>query len=89
MEEQPESITLTGENGDSHTLYVLEGTVLNEKNYLLLAESPAGDSDAYIFREEPEDSGSEETVYVPVTDETELAAVGKIFEELLDDTDFD
>ena len=45
-----------------------------------------GDAEALILKDISEDS-NEEAAYVPVDDESELAAVMKIFEEMLDDID--
>ena len=84
-----EKINLRDDEGNDIELFVLEETNIAVKHYLLLAEDAEGDSDAYIFREEASDEEDDEATYVPVEDDTEFDAVLKIFEELMDDTDFD
>ena len=68
-----EKINLRDDEGNDIELFVLEETNIAGKHYLLLAE----------------DEEDDEATYVPVEDDTEFDAVLKIFEELMDDTDFD
>ncbi len=87
-----DAIQFVDEDGNIIELYVLEETTIAGKHYLLLVEDDAEETNAYIFREEPTDDPENEeqdAMYVPVEDETEYEAVQKIFEELLDDTDFE
>ena len=56
------------------------------KNYILVSTAQEGDAEALILKDISEDS-NDEAAYVPVEDEGELAAVMKIFEEMLDDID--
>jgi hypothetical protein len=65
--------------------YVLEETQVNGVRYLLVAEDDEDDCDAYIMREVSVENN--DTVYEMVEDETELSSVGKIFAELMEDTD--
>ena len=67
--------------------YVLEQTMLNGVNYLLITEEEDGDSDAYILKEIGIDG--EEITYEMVEEEDELDALIPIFEELLEDVNFE
>ena len=55
--------------------------------YLLATEEEDGDCDAYLLKEVAAEG--EEVCYEMVEDDTELAAVGKIFAELVEDTDIE
>lgn len=65
---------------------VLEQTVLNGKTYILVTEEEEGDAEAFVLRD---DAGEEEdeALYSFVEDEDELAAVGTVFQKLLEDED--
>ncbi len=67
-------------------LFVLEETTVSEKKYLLVAEDEEGDTDAYIFRYISEDD--DEVIYEPVYEDPEYSAILKVFEELLEDSEF-
>lgn len=71
-----------GNGGDE--FFVLEETRINGNAYILVTDSEGEDAECLILREtektEPGDS-----VYEIVEDETELLAVSKVFEELLED----
>ena len=79
-------IILTDEEGNEEEFYIVEQTRVYGKNYILVSTEQEGDADALILKDISEDS-NEEAAYVPVEDENELAAVMKIFEEMLDDID--
>ena len=68
-------------------VYVLEETTINQQKYLLVAEEETGDCEAFILKRTGEEQ--EDYTYVPVEDEVEFSAVLKVFEELLEDTDFE
>ena len=72
----------TKENID---FYVVEETQINGKKYLLVTEEEDGDSDAYILEELANDK--DDIVYGMVEDDAQLAALGKVFAELIDDAD--
>lgn len=73
---------------DEQTLefFVLEETKLNGKNYLLVtdAEDDAEEAECYIMKD-MSDEGDEDALYEFVEDESELEAIWKVFEALLDD----
>lgn len=83
-----ESITLMAPDTEEEiTVFVLEETTLNEQKYLLVAEDSEGDSDAFILKEIATDDA--DATYEFVEDDVEFEAVVKIFEELVEDTDFE
>ncbi|HOO27153.1 MAG TPA: DUF1292 domain-containing protein [Lachnospiraceae bacterium] len=67
--------------------YVLDQTRINGRDYLLVAESTEDEAEALILRDTaPEDA--QESVYEIVSDDTELSAVAKVFEEMIGDIEF-
>jgi hypothetical protein len=68
-------------------LYVLEQTTVNQQKYLLVTEDSDGDTEAFILKEIQSDDT--EITYEFVEDDVEFEAVEKIFEELVEDTDFE
>ena len=67
--------------------YVLEETQINGNKFLFVTEEEDGDSDAYILKEIADEK--EDAVYEMVEDEKELAALGKVFAELIEDADIE
>lgn len=86
MEE--DKIVFTTEDGEEVGFFVLEETQLGGTTYLLVADSEEEEANALILKELPGD-GQEEAMYDAVTDERELNALSKIFEELLEDVDIE
>ena len=66
--------------------YVYEQTKLNGTAYLLVTETLDDDGECLILKDISLDT-DEESVYEVVEDDTELLAVSKVFEELLEDVD--
>ena len=79
-------IILIDDEGNEEVFYIEEQTRVYGKNYILVSTAQEGDAEALILKDISEDS-NEEAAYVPVDDESELAAVMKIFEEMLEDID--
>ena len=79
-------IILIDDEGNEEEFYIEEQTRVYGKNYILVSTAQEGDAEALILKDISEGS-NEEAAYVPVDDESELAAVMKIFEEMLDDID--
>ncbi len=78
-------ITLTSPlDGAKVELFVLEQTRISGTNYLLAADAPDGDGEAYILKDTSRD-GEEEAVYEFVEDDRELAALSDVFSQMLDD----
>ena len=73
--------------GDGHgedEFFVLEQTKINGATYILVTDSEEDDAECLILKE----TGVEEQtdkMYEIVEDDTELLAVSKVFEELLED----
>ena len=79
-------IIITGEDGGTIELYVVQETRLNNTSYLLACESMADESVAYILKDmsAPEDL---EAIYAFVEDDAERQAVSGLFQEILEDED--
>ena len=87
MEEKKEYIEFETEDGEKIPFYIVEETMINGKNYLLVTDSEEDEAEAYIMREVTDEEN--QTVYEMVEEDTELEAVSKIFSELLDDVEFE
>ncbi|MDO5382484.1 MAG: DUF1292 domain-containing protein [Eubacteriales bacterium] len=83
-----EKLTFVTDDNENVDLYVIEETRVNGINYLLVTETDDEDmdGDCYILKDTSAAESSEAS-YEFVEDDTELTAVGKIFEELLDEED--
>lgn len=82
-----EKITFTFEDtNETVEFYVLEQTKVNGSVYILVTEEESDDAECLILRERALDN-SQDSLYDIVEDDTELLAVSKVFEELLEDTD--
>ena len=68
--------------------YVIEETRVNGTNYLLVAESLEDEADCYILKD-TSSAEEKEAVYEIVEDDEILAALSKVFRELLPDTDIE
>ncbi len=88
MDDRPESVIFfDSETGEESEFYVLEQTCIAGITYLLVAEDYEEDCDAYILREVRTEE--DDIIYEIVEDDGELAAITKVFGELLDDIDFE
>lgn len=77
------------ETGEEIQFFIIEETRVNNTNYLLVTESEEDDeAEAYILKD-ISGAESEDAIYEIVEDDDELAAVSKIFSELLDDIDIE
>ena len=74
------------ETGEKTPFYVLEQTRLGACDYLLVTDAPQGDAQCLILKETGA-KGAPEAVYEILEDENELAAVTRLFEELLEDVE--
>ena len=73
-----------GDGNGEDEFFVLEQTKINGATYILVTDSEEDDAECLILKE----TGVEEqtdTMYEIVEDDTELLAVSKVFEELLED----
>lgn len=76
------------DGAETAEFFVLEETKVNGVSYILVTESEEDNAECMILKDtsKPEES---ESVYQIVEDDTELEAVLKIFEELLEDVDIE
>lgn len=74
-------------NGEDE-FYVLEETRINGSVYLLVADSEADDAECLILKESSGQAAGD-CMYEIVEDDTELLAVSKVFEELLEDVNIE
>ena len=77
-----EKIIFKDEGGTDVEFYVEEQTRVNGYTYLLVSDSDEAE-DAYILKDLSQD-GEEESQYVMVEDETELEALSRVFNEMLE-----
>lgn len=94
MDEQDElrMIPFITEDGEKVDMYVLEETIIQNIHYILVTDNLDEDSEetlVSILKEEKRTEDDEYSVYGPVENEDELAAVAKVFAELMDDVDFE
>ena len=68
--------------------YVLEQTTVAGVNYILVTDAEEGDGEALILKDVSAQE-AEDAVYDIVSDDRELNAIAEIFENLLDDVEFD
>lgn len=76
------------EDGTVVEFYVEEQTKVNGVNYLLVTDSQEDEADAYILKDISEEK-DQVANYVMVEDDVELAALSKVFQEMLEDTEID
>lgn len=68
--------------------FVLEETRIGGSTYLLVTDSEEDEAECLILKES-EESGADDRMFEIVEDETELTAVSKVFEELLEDVNIE
>ena len=68
--------------------FVLEETTINGSTYILVTDSEEDDAECLILKE-TEKTVPGDSVYEIVENETELLAVSKVFEELLEDVNIE
>lgn len=68
--------------------FVLEETRINGSTYLLVTDSEDDDAECLILKESAGIENSD-SMFEIVEDETELLAVSKVFEELLEDVNIE
>lgn len=77
-----------GDGSGEDEFFVLEEMKINGSAYILVTDSQEDDAECLILKEvsQPKQADS---VYEIVEDETELLAVSKVFEELLEDVNIE
>lgn len=83
-----DKITFTLDDGiETVEFFVLDQTRISGVNYLLVTDSMEEDAEALILKDTADES-STESVYEIVSDDTELKAIAKVFEEAIGDIEF-
>lgn len=83
-----EKIKFMSEEMQESDFFVLEQTKVNGVSYILVTDSEEDDAECLILKDTSAEDENE-SVYEIVEDETELGAVLKIFEELLEDIEIE
>ncbi len=83
-----EKIIFTPEDGEQVEFFVLEQTLLGGVNYILVTDSEEEEAEALILKD-MSGQGEAEALYEIVEDDSELEAVSKIFQEMLEDVEID
>lgn len=83
-----EKISFISEDGITEEFFVEEETKIRGVSYLLVSDSEDEEANAYIMKDISAADESD-ACYVMVEDEEELQAVFKVFEQMLEDVDFE
>lgn len=83
-----EKIKFMSEEMQETDFYALEQTKVNGVSYILVTDSEEDDAECLILKDTSAEE-DKESVYEIVEDATELGAVLKIFEELLEDIEIE
>ncbi|WP_300657747.1 DUF1292 domain-containing protein [uncultured Acetatifactor sp.] len=83
-----EKIMFHPEGEEPVEFYVLEQTRIGGVDYILVTDVEEGDGEALIMKDISGD-GEEEGVFTIVSDDEELAAVAGMFENMLEDVEFE
>lgn len=73
-----------GDGNGEDEFFVLEQTKINGATYILVTDSEEDDAECLILKEKGVEEQTDK-MYEIVEDDTELLAVSKVFEELLED----
>ena len=82
-----EKIKFQAEDGTIEEFFVEEETRIGGISYILVSDSVEDEANAYILKDVSEDTDAE-ALYVMVEDENELDAVYHVFEQMMEDVDF-
>lgn len=90
MEDKKNQVTFVTEDNEEVQFNVIEQTKLNGYTYLLVTDSQGegDDGTAYILKDMSAE-GEESSLYTIVEDEEEMNLIADIFEELLEDIEFE
>lgn len=83
-----EKITFSPEGEAPVDFYVLEQTTIAGTNYILVTDVEEGDGEALILKD-LSTSEDADSLYEIVSEETELNAVAAVFENILEDVEFE
>ncbi len=82
-----EKITFNPDGAEPVEFFVLEQTRVSGVDYILVTDFEEGDGEALILKDMSKED-EPDSVYAIVDDDTELAAVAGVFEDLLEDIKF-
>lgn len=85
--EELQSVAFIDEEGEEIRFYVLEQTRINAVNYLLVTDCLEDEEAEALILKETGAAEDDNLIYDIVEDDTELAAISKVFSELLEDID--
>lgn len=83
-----EKIRFQLNDGTEEEFFIEEQTRIGGVEYLLVSDSQEDEASAYILKDVSGDS-EPEACYEMVEDDEELQAVYKVFEQMLEDVDFE
>lgn len=83
-----EKITFNPDGEEAVDFYILEQTRIGGIDYILVTDVEDGDGEALILKDISKD-GDEEGIFTIVSDDEELAAVAGMFENMLEDVEFE
>ena len=83
-----DKISFMTEDGTAVEFFVEEQTCIAGTTYLLVSDSMDDEANAYIMKDISEPD-STDACYEMVEDDSELAAVSKVFQSLLEDADLE
>ncbi len=84
-----EKIVFTsGEMQEETEFYVLEQTKINGVSYILVTDSQEDEAECLILKD-TSSAEDKESIYEVVESDEELAAISKVFEELLEDVEIE
>lgn len=75
-------------DGTTEEFYIEEQTRIGGVSYILVSDSMEDEASAYILKDVSKDTDLD-ACYEMVEDEDELQAVYKVFEQMLEDVDFE
>ena len=83
-----EKIKFQSDDETVEEFYIEEQTRIGGTAYLLVSDSQEEEATVYIMKDISEET-RQEACYVMVEDEEELNAVFKVFEQMMEDVDFE
>ncbi|MGN8630107.1 DUF1292 domain-containing protein [Blautia sp. HCP3S3_G3] len=83
-----EKIKFQLDDGTVEEFYVEEQTRIGGISYIMVSDSLEDEATVYIMKDVSEDT-SKEACYEMVEDDRELEAVFKVFEQMMEDVDFE
>ncbi len=90
MKNSDSKVIFTTDDNENVEFYVLEQTKVNGFTYLLVSDSyeDTEEGNAYILKDVSKDT-DDSALYEMIENEQELELIAKIFEELMDDIEFE